>query len=138
MINPIFRGIIKQGKFIADNQQRFMTFLYSKEGKVVECIIRPETKLRSRRQLNYYWGVVIPILCESTGYDRDSMHEVIKGKFYPKVEILETIVPIRSSKMTTIQIEERNNAIREWASEFLDCYIPLPNEVDYELLEVNQ
>lgn len=130
-MNPIFKGVIKHGQFLPDLADKFKTHLCAREGRRMECIIRPESKLRSDKQLNYYWGVIIPILCESTGYDQDSMHELIKRKFYPKVTMLDESVPIPSKNMTTVQIENRNTAIREWASEFLGCYIPLPREVDY-------
>ncbi len=132
MINPIFKGTIKQGRFVPDDPRKFSQFLCAREGKTVECVIRPESKVRSVKQNNYYWGVIIPIIAESTGYDEDSTHEALKEKFNPRETIFGVDKPISTTKMTTIQTEERNTKIREWASGFLGCYVPKPNEVTYE------
>lgn len=86
--------------------------------------------MRSVKQNNYYRGVIVPIIAEATGYDEDSVHEALKEKFNPREVVFGVDKPISTTKMTTIQTEERNTKIREWASEFLHCYIPLPNEYD--------
>jgi hypothetical protein len=131
MINPVFRGTIKQGNFIPDNRDKYRNYLCAKEGRVIECVFRPETKFKSDKERGYYWAVIIPILCENTGYGDQTMHEYIKDMFYPKITVLDKSIPIEGKNMTTIQTEEMHTKIREWASEFLNCYIPLPNEVDY-------
>jgi len=131
MINPVFRGVIKQGNFIPDNRDKYRNYLCAREGRVVECVFRPETKCKSDRERKYYWAVIIPILSEATGYGDQSMHEYVKEKFYPKFSVLDKIIPIEGKNMTTIQTEEMYSKIREWAWEFLNCYIPKPNEVDY-------
>lgn len=136
-MNPIFKGIIKQGQFVPDLAAKFKTYLYAREGRRVECVIRPESKFRSDKELNYYWAVIVPIICETSGYDpnseieKDMVHEFIKKKFYPKISVFDESIPMRSKNMSTIQIEAMYSSIREWASTFLGCYIPLPNEVDY-------
>ena len=68
MINPVFRGVIKQGNFIPDNRDKYRNYLCAREGRVVECVFRPETKFKSDRERKYYWAVIIPILSEATGY----------------------------------------------------------------------
>ena len=139
MINPVFRGVIKQGNFIPDNRDKYRNYLCAREEQIIECVFRPETKFKSDRERKYYWAVIIPILSEATGYregedgkySEQTMHQYIKEMFYPKVNVFGKEVPIEGKNMTTIQTEEMYSKIREWAWEFLGCYIPKPNEVDY-------
>lgn len=139
MLRPVFKGVVKNGAFVPENKDKFRSFLCAREGKVLECVFRPETKLKSDSQRRYYWAVIIPILCEATGYGDfpntalhpGQMHNYIKEMFYPKINILGREVPVEGKSMTTIETEEMYTRIREWAFEFLNCYIPLPNEVEY-------
>lgn len=40
--------------------------------------------LRSGQQNRWYWGVIVQLLADHTGYTADEIHEVLKAKFIPK------------------------------------------------------
>lgn len=101
-------------------------------GKDVQVAINLPKNPRSMNQNNYYWGVVIEILADFTGYIQDEMHEVLKGKFLSdEKEIAGEQIRFSHStaELNTTEFEEYLKDIREWASVALDCFIPLPNEV---------
>ena len=86
---------------------------------------------RSINQNNYYWGVVVKIMADFTGYTEDEMHDALRLKFLGKDGILKTM---KSTKdLSTVEMEEYLANIRMWASRDLGVYIPLPNEVCYEV-----
>lgn len=93
-------------------------------------------KDRSSNQNRYYWGVIIDLLSEHTGFNRDEMHEVLKHKFLrrtlwvPKKDGVkeQSIITYSTTDLTTKQFEEFLAAIRMWASQDLGVCIPEPNE----------
>lgn len=129
-MNPIFKGRVEKGKIILENQNRYLVQISKLEGKQVELILRKQKKQRSIAENSYYWGVVIEILKDHCGYDAEEMHEALKFKFLRKgKEGLETVVS--TTKLSTAAFEDYLETIRIWASKELNCFIPLPNEVDY-------
>lgn len=100
---------------------------------------RPFRKDRSNNQNRYYWGVVVKLLSEHTGFNEDEMHEVLKYKFLTEKKILSTkkgwedvSISTSTTRLTTKQFEEFMTKVRQWASIELDCYIPEPNEAHME------
>lgn len=93
-------------------------------------------KDRSNQQNRYYWGVLIDLLSEHTGFNREEMHEVLKHKFLrytvwiPKKDNIkeQSIIAKSTSKLTTKQFEEYQSQIRQWASTDLGLFLPEPNE----------
>lgn len=94
---------------------------------------------RSNQQNRYYWGVVIELLSEHTGFDREEMHEVLKHKFLRKTVWIPkkngikemSVISKSTTGMTTKQFEEYLSQIRQWASIDLGVFLPEPNEADY-------
>lgn len=100
-----------------------------------ETCKRPFKKERSTSQNKYYFGVVLKILSEYTGFTSDEMHEIIKHNFLKTIKIIDTkdgYKEFESSKSTrnlsTVEFENLMTDIRQWASIDLACYIPEPNE----------
>ncbi len=98
-----------------------------------------ERKDRSNNQNRYYWGIVIDILSNHTGFSRDEMHDVLKYKFLQGWKQLETKVGIievdyvKSTRdLSTKEFEDYLGEIRIWASADLNCSIPEPNEPPLE------
>ena len=90
---------------------------------------------RTHRQNAYYWGVIIPYLTSHTGYTATEIHEALLWKFSRTSQHLEALDLVidgihRSSEMITTEFEQFCIEIRSWASEELNVFIPLPNEVD--------
>jgi hypothetical protein len=130
MISPVFTATIKRGKVVFYNVELFNTYLLSLEGKDVHVSIRKKQKTRSNNQNAFYWGVVIPLLCETTGYTDEEMHEALKMIFL--IDKSRKIPTLQSTaRLTTIEFEDYIEKVRQWAAQELNCVIPLPNEVDF-------
>ena len=128
-MNPIFCAVIKSGKVIFNNVKLFNDYISTFEGKDVEVIVRKFKKERSNQQNKYYWGVVISLLCETTGYFDEEMHDALKMMFLR--DDTRKIPTLRSTaNLTTVEFEEYLEKIRIWAVQELNCIIPLPNEVE--------
>ena len=48
---------------------------------MLELVVRKHKAQRTSKANRYYWGVVIHLLSEHTGYEPDEMHEVLAFKF---------------------------------------------------------
>jgi len=128
---PIFTGHISQGKLILDQPQKYLVHLAYLNGKRIELVIR---KLRSQRSLNQnaaYWGLAVEILCNHLGYDKDTMHHALKVKFASRIDPVTGLTVVESTaKMDTKRFIKYYEDIQRWAMEFLNCYIPDPNECE--------
>lgn len=108
------------------------------ESKVYQIVIKEKKKTRSNGQNRYYRGVVLPLVLRglrNAGFDvytKDDAHDIIKVKFL-KTSIEndsgESIPTFKSTKdMTTSEFKEFIDNLQYWASEYLNEYIPSPNE----------
>lgn len=122
--------------------------------KEIEITIKELKNLRSYSQNAYYWGVVIKMIADHVGDDKDAIHEFCKQEFgmkkvltvklgtltdvlskireslgYESLEI-EQSVPLSTTRYNTKQFEEYLDKVRWWALDFHGLHIPLPNEVD--------
>lgn len=74
---------------------------------------------------------MVEILCNHTGYDKETMHEALKAKFASRTDPDTGLLVIESTaKMDTKRFNQYYDDIQRWAAEFLDCYIPSPNECE--------
>lgn len=129
-MNPIFIGKIENSRLVLDNPERFTQYLSTLNKKIVRVIVEKIKKPRTRKENRYYWGVVIKLLCETTGYIDNEMHDALRMLFLRDTD--KKIPTLRSTTaLTTIEFEEYLEKIRQWAMEKLNCYIPLPNEVEF-------
>jgi len=106
--------------------------LSSLNGQDVNVAIKPHRNSRSYNQNRYYWGVIISILADFTGYSKDEMHEVLKGKFLSDEKEIageQIRFSYSTAELNTVEFEQYLTDIREWASVKLGLFIPLPNEV---------
>ena len=78
----IFRGTIRDSHFRAYNPQSLKAFMDKWEGRKVSVDIKGST--RSNEQNSYYWGVVVALLSEHTGYTPEEIPqgEVSKKAIY--------------------------------------------------------
>lgn len=119
--------------------ERFKNSLEVFEGKDVEIIVRNKKKYRSNPQNRFYHGCVVPCIkyaMESKGFfinNTEQVHELLKYKFLKGEmlnvstgELIETIGS--TTRLSTIDFEDYLTKIRKWASEYLDCIVPMPNE----------
>ncbi len=94
--------------------------------------IKQHKKSRSMSQNKYYWGVVIKILSNETGFYEDEMHDVLKKKFNKKVKVLrqtgeEFLIGGTTTQLDTSDFQDYLEKIKTWAIQELNIYIPDPN-----------
>lgn len=128
-MKAILYGKVEKGKLIILNEEIYERVLESLEGQEITFTIGKKTRPRSNQQNRYYWGVIIEILGKELGYTPEETHEALKIKFLLKEG--GKIPTVRSTaELSTVEMEEYHSKIREWASQFLGCYIPDPSEVE--------
>lgn len=130
-LKPIFYGKIENRKLTFDNTEQLKNYIANLKGDI-QLTIEPRKKNRSLKQNSYYWGVVIPMLCEYCGYTPEEMHEALKIKFLTVYSDVKNIPPtIRSTtSLSTVEFEELVSRVRMWASIELGVYVPNPNECE--------
>ena len=129
--NWIYAYVNSNGKLEFENISAFARKLAELKGERVQILVERRKKHRSIAENNYYWGVVIPLLCDHFGYFEEEMHDVIKLKFLYEFDKRTGLARIRSTaNLTTVEFEDLMTKIRTWASEE-GVFIPLPNEEIY-------
>lgn len=76
---------------------------------------------RSDQQNSYYWAIVVGMLADHIGNEKEEMHEILKQKFKIK----------STATLKTKEFEEYIANIVRFAASELHFVIPSPNEVDY-------
>ena len=126
---PIFTGSVDNGGLKFDRRSSVDEYIGTLIGQRVEVIIRKPRTKRSDVQNSYYWGVVIELLSKELGYDKDEMHEILKYKFLQSNAMGMPYIK-STTKLSTGEFEEYLSKIKQWAAEFLNINIPLPNECE--------
>jgi hypothetical protein len=131
-------GSITGGRLFIRNRRDFDRLIgQMKDGIEVEVAITRRRATRSIQQNRYYWGVVVELLSEHTGYTADELHDFLKAKFIPKKLAIcdgngevqdELVLGGSTRKMNKLEFGEYMESIRRWAAEALDVVIPDPQE----------
>ena len=133
---PIFRGRISDDgrlELREDEQQVRRNYLKRLAGKDVDVVVKVHRNQRSLDQNAWHWGICIPIIADSLGYDRDEHDELhywlVKECFgtHFDARIREEVPNARSSKLTTAQFSEFMEWEVRWAAK-QGIVVPLPNE----------
>ena len=130
---PIFYGQVKDGKLKLDAPQSYLVELSRLEGQRIELTIRKERHTRSLRQNKYYWGVIIEILSDNFGYEKEEMHEALKFKFLKKHGDTDLVTVGSTAKFSTAKFTEYIDEIIRWASTEYQVVIPSADGVDIDL-----
>ena len=88
--------------------------LQSMKDKPVEVTVKIHRENRSSQANRYYFGVVVPLIAESCGYEKDEMHELLAMRFLRVEDDPVTGSPRRKHTPETDS--------KEFA-EFVDCCI---------------
>ena len=128
MITPKFECTIQDGELHAP--PKMVDYISTLKDGEYYLTVKRKTKSRSNSQNKYYWGVIIPMIADEVGYKFNiEAHEALKFMFLKQSK--NGLTSLRStSDLTTVEFEEYAKKCREWASEFLNLLIPLPNEVE--------
>ena len=126
-INKIHRGKVVKGKFIQSDPTSFRLEFAKREGKAVEVIVQNPKKHRSGEQNSYYWGVVIDIISGATGFTPQEAHDAVRYKFL--TDMTGELPRVKSTtELSTVEFMEYIAEIQRFGAEYLDVYIPDPNE----------
>jgi hypothetical protein len=129
-------GEVIDKKLVLRNRDTFNQQLREMKGRVTVTV----EKARSRRSLSqnaYYWGVVVSMVSEETGYTPEEVHEVLKEKFNSKDLVLanyygdvmeEVRIGVSTSELNKLDFCAYIERIQRWSAEFLHLSIPDPNE----------
>lgn len=121
---------IKKGKILFkqglwDAIKRFIQTL--PDGRYTWQHPKKHRNTRSSQQNNYYFGVVVALSMEDTGYSKNEMHQIFGDEFL-KYEKNGREFIRSTTDLNTKEFEEYLEQCRQYASEKFSCYIPLPNE----------
>lgn len=132
---------VKGGRLHFHNRRAFDAQVRQfREGAQVEIAVTIRRASRSLQANAWYWGCIVQLISEHTGYTPDEIHDLLKAKFIPKRlalsdgngEIVDEFVLGGSTrKLNTLEFSAYCESIREWAAQSLDVYIPDPNEHGY-------
>lgn len=136
---PVFHAEVSaDGKLVPVEAERGRrrAYLQSLAGTQVEYVIRPHRRRRSDRQNRWHWGIAVPLIAVTLGYDRhehEDVHYALVAKcFGTHVDpVLQQELPNkRSSALKTTEFSELMEWEVRWAAQELNLVIPLPNEAE--------
>ena len=101
--------------------------------KGYKILIESITQARSGNQNRYMW-YVWELIADETGNSKEDVHEFYVNKFLKTEKVIfgETVIYAGTSKLNTKEFEAFMVKVRQHAQEFLNIFVPLPNEVIYE------
>lgn len=121
-----------------DSLKRLYDKLKARPEQLLEVIICNHKPARTAPQRKYYFGVIVSLLSEHTGFTREEMNEELKFKFNkksvqrPDGSWLVYGGSIESEKVG--ECERIFEEIRQWAFEYMNLVIPLPEKISNEQL----
>lgn len=110
-------------------------WLNNLNGVKVELVIKKHRRKRTIPQNSYYWGIVLDLIAESTGYTTEELHEFFKRLYLKKIITIGGVdyeVSESTKKLNTDQFSKYIEKIKRFAEIKLSLRIPDPNEIDYE------
>jgi hypothetical protein len=130
---PIFTGrVLPGGLLVWDRPQDYNRHVRSHAGQFIEATFRKRRSKRTERASRYYFGVVVKLIAEHCGYEKDEMHELLAMKFLRIEDDPITGAPRRKRTPETSSGEfaEYVDRCRRFAAIDLQLYIPDPNEAE--------
>ena len=127
----LFGRIDDNGRLIFDDPAAFARVRGALRGRDVQVLVEPKRKPRSLAENNYYWGVVIPIISEWSGFTPEETHLALKEQFLSEFDRAHGLMRMKSTAdLSTVEFEKYMSNIRMWAAD-QGQFIPLPNEEYY-------
>lgn len=115
------------GKLTLDYPAQFFAFAKRFAGIDAEIELRKRRTKRSKKQNDYYWSVVVPLIAEECGYSSDQMHQALKVKFLSQEDLSRGLMRVGSTtKLSTAEFVEFTDRVVLWAAEYLGVIIPQP------------
>lgn len=129
-------GLIKKGRLDIRNRKDFTQRIRQMRDGSVTITVERTHATRSLQQSRYYWGVIVDLLSQHTGYTPDEIHEILKAKFIPKHLAVadengvikgEFVIGGTTTTLDKLEFAEFTESIRRWAAEDLGVVIPDPD-----------
>jgi hypothetical protein len=133
-----FRGTPHNGKFVFEDKDRFIQALSQREGVPCELVLRDICHPNSLAQQRYYRKVVVKYIAEAMGEsDTQYVHETIADMFFEELVSVDgkeqwITKSTALGNWSTVEWELKMQEVRNWAREFLNIEIPLPNEICFD------
>lgn len=130
---PVFHGTVtEQGELVypAPVQALMAKCLHLLAGKSVDVTVRIHRNQRSSQANRYYFGVVVPLIAEHCGYEKDELHELLAMRFLRIEDDPVTGSPRRKRTPTcdSKEFAEYVDSCVRFGTE-LGVWIPAPGEV---------
>lgn len=92
----------------------------------VSILVERKRNSRSKDQLAYYWGVVLPEISTYTGHDIDDLHEIFKSKYLRKRRFWRDMTLTTISSTSALTLKEMSNFITLVIAEANEMEINIP------------
>lgn len=130
-MTPVFYGVKKDGILSLERQPLYDAYVKSlKDGRYTVTVKRWRPT-RTNQQNKYYWGVVIQMISDETGQDKDGIHDGLRAKFLTTDQDKPLQIIRSTTSLNTKEMMEYIDKIVLWAAEFLGIVIPLPDYVEF-------
>lgn len=96
----------------------------------VTILVERKKKSRSKDQLAYYWGVVLPEIADHTGHTVDDLHEIFKSKYLKKKHFWRGTTLTTIGSTSSLKLAEM--------SDFISNVIVEANEMNIEVPPAKQ
>lgn len=106
---------------------------YVKPGNSYVLQINRSKAKRSLNQNKYYWGVIVTLFSQSTGYSSNEAHQTLAGMFLRYEKQGKHFVR-STTELDTKGFEDYQEQCRLFMWHELNVRVPLPNEVTEEFL----
>lgn len=139
--SPIFYGRFEEGSTKIQFYKRELFDRYVErlkeyaKGRDIQVTMKLRSKRRSLAENAYYWAVVVRMVAEEMGVLDDEAHDYMKNLFL-KIGVTKGgkrfELPRSTTRLSTVEFEEYVAKCRDWAGKELNCYVPEPNEVEFQ------
>jgi hypothetical protein len=106
---------------------------YVKPGNSYVLQINRSKAKRSLNQNRYYWGVIITLFSQSTGYSANEAHQTLACQFLRYDKDGKQFVK-STTELDTKGFENYAEQCRQFMWHELNVHVPLPNELTEEFL----
>lgn len=133
MITPIFFGTIQNNKIILEDEDPYVIWLGSFEGKEIELVVRAKKSKRSTQQNKYLWSCVYKLISDEVGYTMDEIHSLCKSMFLKQhldVKEKRYVVVGSTTGLNTADFTNYIEKIKDWSAQELNINIPDADRVE--------
>jgi hypothetical protein len=131
-----WKTTVREGRLIEPKDGDYGLLIQSLEGKDVSLAIGAWKPYSSDRQFAYYYGVVLKLISEKTGYSREELDGIFKGMYlYEYIKLGDKMERRLLSKkeITTARFTEYMNDVIAWAAKPpLSLVFPNPEDVSLD------